>query len=336
MTSMIQEEFETILDGVTNTLNSELSNGVVFQNSKDFENRVREVIREFVDSEGIEVDFNPHPHLFPDIVLGQYGVEVKFTLKDTWRSVANSILESTRNPNVVYIYVVFGKMGGNAEVRWGSYDDSVIHVRTSHVPRFEVEIDSKRRPLFEQLGIPYRVFSALSVEEKMRYIRAYARKRLKPGERFWWLEDKEEPEHSLPLEVRLYTSLSDEEKRQLRAEAALLCPQVVRPSRAKHKYDDAALYLLTYHGVISYQARDLFSAGSVAHKGDKSRGGNYVARALKDIEPEMREAALRLEGALFKEYWGEDVEPARRISEWLSRADKYATTWVPSEVLFRD
>ncbi|MBN1312338.1 MAG: restriction endonuclease [Anaerolineae bacterium] len=333
---MIQKEFEQILDNVTDILNRELQSGRAFTVAKDFENRVREVLVEFVEDRGIAVDFHPHPHVFPDIDLGEYGVEVKFTLHDTWRSVANSVVESTRSANILHIYIVFGKMGGKPEVKWATYDDSVIHVRTTHVPRFEVEIDPKRTPLFEQMGITYKEFSALSIEQKMRHIREYARGRLKPGERLWWLEEKSEPEHSLPIEARLYTSLSNSEKRQLRAEAALLCPRVVGPPLSRHKYDDAVLYLLTYRGVICHQARDLFSAGSVALRRDPKRGGIYIQRALQDIESEMREAAMRLDDDLFEEYWGERVEPRDRISKWLTMADQYARDWVPSQVLFAD
>jgi hypothetical protein len=185
------------------------------------------------------------------------------------------------------------------------------------------------------MGTTYQEFSALQVEAKMRYIRDYARGRLKEGERLWWLEDKLEPEHSLPIAPRLYTSLSDNEKRKLRAEAALLCPKVVSPSGTKHKYDDAVLFILTYHGVICHQARDLFSAGSVALRSNSTRGGIYIQRALQDIESEMREAATRLEDDLFVEYWGERIEPKERIPRWLIMADKFAKNWVPSEVLFK-
>jgi hypothetical protein len=131
-------------------------------------------------------------------------------------------------------------------------------------------------------------------------------------------------------------TLDQAEKRRLRAEAALLCPEVVKPSRSKHKYDDATLYLLTYHGVLCSQARDLFSAGSVAMRGDVRRGGNYVLRALFDIQSEMRNAALSMENALFVEYWGKSVRPKDRLKEWVIRADKYALTWKPSLHLFRE
>ena len=45
----------------------------------------------------------------------------------------------------------------------------------------------------------------------------------------------------------------------------MLCPQIVAGSRVKNKYNEFALYLLTYHDVLASNTRDLFSAGSVAH-----------------------------------------------------------------------
>lgn len=328
---MTGADFESLLSKVCYRLTLEAQTAP-FPTSKAFETRVREMLQE-LGGDGLAIDFDPHPHVFPDIAVGEFGVEVKFTTNDTWRSVANSIFEGSRNTSVKTIYVVFGKMGGAPEVRWGQYDDCVIHVRTSHVPRFEVEMSS-RESLFKKLGIAYQDFATLAPEEKMRYIRQYARARLKAGERLWWLEDSAEQEHTLPIQARLYMNLEQEEKRRFRAEAALLCPQIVKPSRSKNKYDDVVLYLLTYHGVLCPQARDLFSAGSVALRTSSERGGNYVQRALQDIEKEMREAALRLDDALFVEYWGKSVKPDGRIAEWLRAADDFAEGWKPSEVLF--
>ena len=332
------QEFERLLDSVCETLTAECTGGTKYAKSSLFEQHVREVLHTLVKKYGGTVNFNPHPHVFPDIVLGKYGVEVKFTTNDTWRSVANSIFESTRSPRVRHIYIVYGKMGGKPAVLWGRYDDCVIHVRTSHVPRFEVEIpasgEEPKPSLFETMGVPYSEFSRLSIEDRMQHIRKYARGRLKEGERLWWLEARSEQGHSLPLQVRLYMGLPQEEKRKLRAEAALLCPHIVRPSRSRGKYSDATIYLLTYHGVLCPQARDLFSAGSVALRSDPKRGGLYIMRALMDIEDEMRRAAAYLEDALFVEYWGAPVPPKSRIREWLKRADKQAGTWKPSDALF--
>ena len=152
-----------------------------------------------------------------------------------------------------------------------------------------------------------------------------------------WIEEKEDfVEHTTPLQARLYTNLSIEEKTRLRAEAAVLCPSIVKSGRSRNKYDEMVLYLLTYHGVLCHQARDLFSAGSVANPKNDNEGGVYIERALKLIENEMREAALTMSDALFVEYWGESVPPEQRIRRWLEKADELATEWVPSRSLFLD
>lgn len=337
---MTKNEFEDILDICCERLTEE-ARSTGFKTSSQFENRVREVLSEItVDDESIQIDFNPHPQAFPDIAMGEYGVEVKFTLNDTWRSIANSVLETQRINEVKHIYVVFGKMGGIPEVRWGEYEQSVIHVRTSHVPRFEIELPSEKaepkESLFLQMGIRYDEFRKLDMQDKMKYIRAYARK-IHPDGRLWWVEDKEDSdEHTTPIQARLYTNLATEEKTRLRAEAALLCPSIVKSGRSRNKYDDMVLYLLTYHGVLCHQARDLFSAGSVANPKNDDEGGLYIERALKLIEHEMKDAALRMDDALFVEYWGESVPPELRIKRWLEKADELATGWTPSKSLFLD
>lgn len=335
---MTKSEFERLLDVCCGTLTHEArSKG--FESSRVFENRVREVLNDLLaDEDSLKVDFTPPPQEFPDIALGPYGVEVKFTLSDTWKSIANSILESQRAPGVKYIYIVFGKMGGKPEVRWGDYEKSVVHVRTSHVPRFEVELpatDGERRheSLFEAMKISYDEFSQLDIHEKMRYVREYAKKK-HPDERLWWIDDSGTDEHTLPANIRLYTNLSAEEKLRLRAEAVLLCPNVLKSGRARNKYDDVVMFMLSYHGVLCHQARDLFSAGSVANPDNDDAGGLYIERALKLLEGEMLAAADRLEDALFVEYWGESVPKEKRIARWLEKADALASGWTPSKVLF--
>jgi DNA mismatch endonuclease Vsr len=332
------ETFEKLLGELCDRLTEECRSGRTYDASKPFENRVRQVIKALLEKFKIPVDFSPHPYGFPDIVLGKFGVEVKFTTNDTWRSVANSVFESFRSKDVKHIYVVFGKMGGQPQVRWGRYEECVMHVRTSHVPRFEVEIGTTR-PLFPKLGVTYDQFSALSEDERMTYIRKYARDRLKPGEGLWWLESR--PENALELQVRSFSELEEEEKLKLRAEASLLFPQIVGSGHNRTKYVAPLTFLLSYHGILA--ARDIFSAGSAtARPGtpeSKIRGGNHVRRALLVVENHMIKAAHYLPSELFVTYWGSDIPPDRRIREWLARADVLANVgakpWKPSDYLFK-
>nr|VFK56753.1 MAG: hypothetical protein BECKTC1821F_GA0114240_101220 [Candidatus Kentron sp. TC] len=329
---MTPEQFEKLLDRVVASLSKVAhpeKDG--FSNPKDFEKTALVALEKAVKESdaGIDVGETFHHDAFPDLLANGFGVEIKLTTKDSWRVAGNSIFEGMRDQKAERIYVIFGKMGGRPEVRWARYEDCITHVRISHAPRFVVDMDQKKSTLFEEIGIVYDDFKTMSQEEKMRCVREYHRKNLGEGERLWWFG--EEREHTLPIKTRLYRLLDKEEKRRYRAEAAILNPQVCKSGRAKGKYDDAARYLLMEHGVFCSQARDLFSAGSVA---GKERGGNYLLRALQDIQDLMRSTARELDAELFLEYWNEECPADQRIKRWLQKADGYAKDWRPSEHLF--
>lgn len=334
------EEFESLLDLLAQRLGEEIRRSTQHHSPQAFQQRALQLLKILATDKGLEVDPTFHPSAFPDIRANGFGIEVKTTSKDSWQSVGNSVFEGQRDESVEHVYVLFGKMGGMPGVRWGRYGDRITHVRISHAPRFVIEMD-RDSSLFEIIEIAYEDFARLSPEDKMSHIREYSRGRLQPGDKLWWLEDRPaeqsagtEPDRTLPLTVRLYINLTPEEKIKIRAEAALLCPEIVKPSRSHGKYNNVALFAFTHRGVVCLQARDLFSAGSVAMRRNPERGGNYILRALQDIQEEIREAARELPDELIEEYWGTPVPPEDRIAEWLHRADGYAKDWVPSEYLF--
>ena len=331
---MTPDEFEAVLDRAAQFLTTNLRTSALYHGPEQFEQGVLAALQNAATDLNVTVEPTYHRHAFPDIRVNGYGVEVKYSKRDTWNAVGNSVFETMRDPTVDVVYVMFGKVGGQAEARWGRYQDCVTHVRVSNAPRFVVDLESNDPPLFERFEISYEDFADLDEDGKMRHVRDYWRDRLPPGEHLWWLE----PSHTLPINVRLYMHLPQAEKRMYCAEAALLCPQICKGSRARRKYEDAAIYLLTYHGVFCPQARDLSSAGSVALRGDERRGGNYLLCALQDIEHLMVDAAQRLDDALFVEYWGESCAPEGRIERWLALADDYARNagWKPSDTLFSE
>ena len=189
------EVFHQLLDRVCAQLTLEAKT-IGFSKALVFENRVREVTQQIANELdtnpkaqietgfpdefplSLVVDMNPPAQGFPDIVLGDVGIEVKYTEADTWRCIANSVLETNKVQSVKHISVVYCKMGGEPEVRYDDWEHAVMHVRTSHVPRFEIEIGTNRS-LFKLMGISYNDFSALDMSEKMVYIRNYARSRLR-------------------------------------------------------------------------------------------------------------------------------------------------------------
>ncbi len=324
---MDQQQFESILDQCRDILVREMRTQPMpacYKSSKPFEHRVREVLHDLCAPFGVDISLDDSGQTFPDIPAGRFGVEVKHTKADSWESIANSIRENQRVGSVEVVYLLFGKLGGVPDCRWDLYEHCVVHVRSTHDPRFQVDMTGTKQPLFERMGIAYDDFRELDIMDKMPYIRAYARE-IHPDGRLWWLGSDSEPEHSTSAEVRIYTHLDGDEKDRLRAEALALCPQVFSGSRSK--YDDAALFLITYHGILLSNARDLCSAGSAAGV-SKADGSDvpYVFRTLERIADRLLDAFSYLDDALFDEYWGEHVEKADRLGWWLEKADAYAVT----------
>jgi hypothetical protein len=332
--TLTPDEFEQVLNRACAILTDNLRASTAYHDPDLFQQQVQDTLRLAANELGMQVGPSFHPHAFPDITANGFGVEVKYTKNDSWQSVGNSIFEGMRDPSAETIYVVLGKTGGVPEARWARYEDCISHVRVSHAPRFVVDLGGGSSRLFDHISVSYGDFAQLPDDDKMRHIREYSRGRLPPSERLWWLEAA----HTVPVGVRLYTRLTQEEKRSYRAEAAVLFPQVCASRYTRGKYDDASLYLLMHHGVFCPQARDLWTAGSVA--GSTGDGNNpegpYILHALSGIQDLMREAALRLDDNLIEEYWGEPCKPDERIATWLRKSDAFASDWVPSEHLFKD
>src|SRR5690606_10002196 len=138
-----KSEFEEVLDAVCRKLTSVIATSRP-TSALQFQDSVKATLEDELRSRGVvSVAIDSKTQQFPDLALVPFGVEVKFTQSDSWRSVANSISESSRTEGIEHIYVVYGKMGGTPDVRWRRYDDCVIHVRTSHRPRFEVDITAQ-------------------------------------------------------------------------------------------------------------------------------------------------------------------------------------------------
>ena len=236
---------------------------------------------------GTEVKSTFHPSAFPDIRVGSFGVEVKYTNKDRWHTVGNSIFEGMRDKNVKNIYLVFGKGGGTPEIRWSRYQDCITDVRLSQAPRFAIDMD-KPSLLFNGLNISYDEFSELDEEEKLITIKEYYCSRLQPEERLWWMEEPQ----AIPMQVRLYAKLSQHEKNTIRGEAAILCPQICGNSQTK--FIDAALFLFRHHGVFCPNVRDLFTSGFAAAEGDRISGSQtndskrHILHTLRGLQSFMQ------------------------------------------------
>lgn len=195
---------------------------------------------------------------FPDIVAGKYyGVEVKATEKNHWTSTGSSILESTRNANVERIYLTFGKLGKPVEFLSRPYEDCLSGIAVTHYPRYLIDMRLRQgETIFDKMGISYDTLRQM--DNPVAPVSKYYKSRLKNGESLWWAAD--EVESTVPPTIRLWSTLSKEEKERHIIQGYVMFPELFDLQNPK-KYNRYALWLAAQKGIVNTNVRDGFSAG---------------------------------------------------------------------------
>ena len=152
---------------------------------------------------------------FPDIVLSKqvFGVEVKSTQANHWTSTGSSIVESTRNDYVQYIYMLFGKLGGSTpEFRCKPYEDCLYDIAVTHSPRYLIDMNLKKSDtIFSKMHTTYDEFR--NEEHPIKTVVNYYKTQLPPGERLWWMGDDEPEKPTGNIILRFWNYLEMKEKR---------------------------------------------------------------------------------------------------------------------------
>lgn len=254
---------------------------------------------------------------FPDIVANKYyGVEVKSTAKDHWTSIGSSILESTRSKTVERIYLTFGKLGRPVGFISRPYEECLSGIAVTHYPRYKIDMRLKPgETIFDKMGIPYDVIR--NMENPVAPVSKYYAEHAKPGESLWWTQGEVESTTSSPT-IRLWTSLSKEEKEQLTAYGYALFPEVLAPSNSK-KYNRYALWLASNQGIVNTNIRDSFSAGGKISMTLTNRINIQMPAAFARISKYkdlIRTVINEASPLALQQYWTVDHIEDNRISQW--------------------
>ena len=191
---------------------------------------------------------------FPDIVAAKlYGVEVKSTKDDHWKSTGSRILETTRVSGIERIYMTFGKLGGTPpEFLSKPYEECLYGIAVTHMPRYLINMQlCKGETIFEKMGIPYDELRKM--ENPIAPVAKYYRSQLKKGESLWWTGDSSD--ESVSATIRLWKNLTPDEKHFHTIYGCVNYPETFGGD-----YDRYALWL-TSQGIVDPHIRDQFSAG---------------------------------------------------------------------------
>jgi hypothetical protein len=246
-----------------------------------------------------------------------YGVEVKSTNKNHWKSIGSSILESTRNQNVERIFLTFGKLASPVAFMSRPYEECLSGISVTHYPRYQIDMQLEiGKTIFDKMGIPYDTLRKM--ENPVAPVSQYYKQLLKPGESLWWASGADIEETVAPPTVRLWGSLSHEEKNYYTVQGYALFPEILSCNNMK-KYQRYALWLATNCGIINTNIRDQFSAGGrveiVTARGVCERVPAAFGR-IKQYKDLIVETLISANADVLKEYWMIDNLPENRLLYW--------------------
>lgn len=240
------------------------------------------------------------PQAFPDIIAnGYFGVEVKSTKQNSWKSQGSSIEEGTRIQGIERIFMLFGKINAaSVEFKSKPYEDCLDDIAVTHSPRYKIDMEiqeSHKQTIFEKMGIDYDDFR-LS-DNKIEYIKKYYGSKLKTGESTWWMGNGS----TSPI-IKTWTALTHEEKIETVSECMARFPEVIY-ERGTEKYTRAAVWMTTDKSIICTNIRDGFSAGGKEKIFDIEVPQAY-AKVFKYRE-EIKKAINEMTEEDFENCWGE-------------------------------
>lgn len=324
-------EFERLLDRSSASLRRSLASVNAPLASDVFERAVCEHMQvAAADSDFADTIQQTSDHAFPDIVARRlFGVEVKMTKKDDWRSTGNSVREHSRLDGIERIYMLFGKFGGGFDVRTRLYQDCLSEVAVTHSPRYLIDMTlPEGESIFDKMGVEY---DDLRADPRIiPRIKSYYRGQLREGQELWWLQD----ERAVSPIIRPFNTLTKEEQRSLKIDSLILFPEILG-NASPSKYERVAAYWIAEHGVVSASLRDAFTAG-----GRKTVPGLGELRQVDVLLLDVaRDLVARLNGfdeEVLMHYWRTPSIDPDRLEQWLTMTETAAGTHQVREILQAD
>lgn len=262
---------------------------------------------------------------FPDIIAKKYfGVEVKSSTQNHWITTGNSVLESTRVEGIEHIFLIFGKLTTPIEFKCRTYQECLSDVVVTHYPRYKIDMNLPiGATIFNKIGIDYDTLRAM--ENPINNIIKYYKNKLKDGETLWWIGNAEENiEESVPMKIRLWKTLSTDEKKFLIIKSMTYFTEIFGSSN--RKYDRFTLWLVANQGVVSTSMRDSFSAGGKVEVVTRKNVYKDLPQVFERIQQYKQDIQFELMTATTQKmlhFFGADMDDnAMRIDFWIQKVSE--------------
>jgi hypothetical protein len=261
---------------------------------------------------------------FPDIVAKKYyGIEVKTTTQNHWKTTGNSVLEGTRVDDVERIFMLFAKLASPIEFRCRPYEEVISEVVVTHSPRYLIDMNLEQgKTIFDKIKMPYDTLR--KKESPIKPIVDYYKSKLKPGEELWWM-DAENNSKPSSIVIKIWNNLSAKEKQELKNSSMVYFPELF--GNSNDKFGRLAIWLVTREAIVCPNVRDLFTAGG---KRDYVIGKNVYPKVpriflnLFDNIQNIIETILQTSAFELSEYWEITTTEKTKIFDWIDLVSGHA------------
>ena len=261
---------------------------------------------------------------FPDIVAKKYyGIEVKTTTQNHWKTTGNSVFEGTRVDSVERIFMLFAKLASPIEFRCRPYEEVLSEIVVTHSPRYLIDMNLQEgKTIFDKIKMPYDELR--NKENPIKPIVDYYKSKLKPGEELWWI-DAENNSKPSSIVIKIWNKLSNGEKQNIRNSAMVFFPEIFDSKNSK--YDRIPVWLVNHQSVVCKNVRDIFTAGG---KGDYVIGINVYQKVpriflnLFDNIPSIVETIMQTPAFELSEYWEIKTTDKKKLFDWIDLVADHA------------
>ncbi len=322
-----RKEFNGLLDSTITELNNQAkasSKKVATLLGRNLEPYVKDVMTDLAVGTAFENSIELiGGQKFPDIVAKKYyGIEVKTTTQNHWKTTGNSVLEGTRVENVERIFMLFAKLASPIEFRCRPYEEVLSEVVVTHSPRYLIDMNLERgKTIFDKIKMPYDTLR--KKENPIRPIVDYYKSKLKPGEDLWWMDT--ENSRASNLVIKVWTNLSVKEKQEVKNKAMVYFPELF--SNSSDKFGRLAIWLVTREGVVCPNIRDLFTAGGKGQILVGKKTYKNIPRIFLNLFDNLGfiiETILQTSSIELSEYWGIKTNEKKKISNWIEIVSEHS------------
>lgn len=259
---------------------------------------------------------------FPDIVARKfYGIEVKTTTQNHWKTTGNSVLESTRVNDVEKIFMLFAKLSNPIEFRCRPYEECLSEVVVTHSPRYLIDMNLPiGNTIFDKMNTSYDTLR--KKDNPLGYVVEHYKSKLKAGEQLWWIDNN----NMSNLSIKMWKNIDKEKKAEIIIKIMVYFTEIFGNNN-KRKFERIPAWLVAREGIVTSNVRDLFSSGGKGKIVVGTKKYENIPRIFLNLFDNLGfvvETLTQTSSIELSEYWGIKTTETKKISDWIELVSEHS------------